>query len=106
MRGRRLGLAGHAAFEFISVITRVPPPLRLRRLGRTHHHRDLSGDHVSICQPAECLRRLPGLGITGGAVYDALVAEVARVCGVPFVTDDRLVLGTYASIGCTPQLLT
>ena len=39
-------------------------------------------------------------------MYDALVAEVARVCGVPFVTDDRLVLGTYASIGCTPQLLT
>lgn len=28
INGRRLGLAGHAAFETFSVLTRLPPPLR------------------------------------------------------------------------------
>lgn len=28
LRGRQLGLAGHAAFETFSVLTRLPPPVR------------------------------------------------------------------------------
>ncbi len=32
---RRLGLAGHAAFETFSVLTRLPPPARRTR-GRSH----------------------------------------------------------------------
>ena len=108
MRGRQLGLAGHAAFEFISVITRVPPPLRLDVVsaGRIIAESFPGTTFLSEHEQLALLLRLPGQGIVGGAVYDALVAEVARACDVPLVTDDRRALGTYAAVGCTPLLLT
>lgn len=108
MRDHRLGLAGHAAFEFVSVTTRMPVPHRLDvpaalRLIAVNFP---ATQFLSPRQQQALLERLPRLGITGGAVYDALVAEAARVCEVPLVTDDQRALPTYLAIGCTPLLLT
>src|SRR5919204_175652 len=76
---RRLGLAGHAAFETFSVLTRLPPPA-----GRTPSTvaRVLAASfpdsrYLSAEATASLLAELEGAGIAGGSVYDALVGAVA-----------------------------
>ena len=102
---RRLGLAGHAAFETFSVLTRMPPPVRrdpptLRRL----LNENFPGTHfLAARESASLLGRLAELGIAGGSVYDALVAEAARVHGVPLATRDHRALDTYRAVG--PEIL-
>lgn len=100
VEGRRIGLAGHAAFETYSVLTRLPPPARrtpdavARLLARNFpHSRFLPGEAAS-----ELLRELPGIGVSGGSVYDALVGAAAARAGVPLVTRDRRALGTYRAL--------
>jgi predicted nucleic acid-binding protein len=94
---RALGLAGHAALETFSIVTRLPPPAR-RSPGAvaslTEHNfpatRFLS-DHAA----AELLARLGTLGIAGGAVYDALVGAAAVEHGLALMTRDRWAVDTY-----------
>jgi predicted nucleic acid-binding protein len=100
VQGRRVGLAGHAAFETFSVLTRLPAPARrtsaaVGRLlaGNFAHTRFLSDDRA-----AALLARLPGIGVSGGSVYDALVGATAVEHGVPLVTRDRRALGTYRAL--------
>ena len=85
---RSAGLAGHAAFETFSVLTRLPPPLR-----RTPAvvMRLLVANFPSPCLLSagageDLWRSLPRLGIAGGAVYDALVGAAAGERGVPLLT--------------------
>ncbi|MBW3535112.1 MAG: ABC transporter permease, partial [Gemmatimonadetes bacterium] len=47
------------------------------------------------------LERLPLLGITGGAVYDALVGQVAAVHDLPLASRDRCALDVYRALGVT-----
>lgn len=106
--GMVLGLAGHAAFESYSVLTRLPPPERqspsaVRRLLNTNF-------------PAQC--PLPAQAqvtlwdslaerqIAGGAVYDALVAEAARHYDLPLITLDQRAVPTYISRGIDIRMLT
>jgi len=42
---------------------------------------------------------LSGLGIAGGAVYDALVALAAQEHEVPLATRDARAQGTYDAVG-------
>lgn len=100
VKGRRIGLAGHAAFETFSVLTRLPAPARrtaaaVRRLLETNFpYTRFLGPEAS----AELLGRLAGLGISGGSVYDALVGAAAVEHGVPLVTRDHRALGTYRAL--------
>lgn len=100
LSGRRLGLAGHAAFESYSVLTRMPPPARLtpaaaRRVLRANfpHTRFLAPQSA-----AELLTSLPQHGIAGGSVYDALVGAVAKEHGIPLGTRDRRAAHTYQAL--------
>lgn len=98
--GRRVGLAGHAAFEVFSVLTRLPAPARRtpaavsRLLARNFPHTRFLGPAAA----AALLARLAEAGVAGGAVYDALVGATAAEHGVPLVTRDRRALGTYRSL--------
>lgn len=98
--GRRIGLAGHAAFESFSVLTRLPAPSRrtpaaiARLLAANFPH----SRFLSSTAAATLLTRLPSAGIAGGAVYDALVGATAAAAGVPLVTRDRRALGTYRAL--------
>ncbi len=100
VEGRRIGLAGHAAFETYSVLTRLPAPARRTPAAITRliaanfpHTRFLDPERAT-----ELLAGLAGLGLSGGSVYDALVGAAAVEHGVPLVTRDRRALGAYRAL--------
>ncbi len=104
---RRRGLAGHAAFETFSVLTRLPAPARrtpatvARMLTTNFPHSRFLGTEAATALLAD----LPGMGIAGGAVYDALVGAVAAEHGLPLITRDRRALETYRMLGVDVELL-
>lgn len=107
LRGLRLGLAGHAAFETFSVLTRLPSPLRRtpRAAGRLLSGNFAGSRHLDEAAGKELLERLPGAGIAGGAVYDALVAGAAVHHGLRLATRDRRALETYRMLEVSVELL-
>lgn len=104
---RRLGLAGHAAFETFSVLTRLPPPARRTAEAVT---RLLAANFpvTRFLSPAgaqELLGRLAALRLSGGSVYDALVGGAAAEHGLTLVTLDRRALPTYRALDVDVELL-
>ncbi|TCK25380.1 type II toxin-antitoxin system VapC family toxin [Pseudonocardia endophytica] len=100
VEGRRIGLAGHAAFETFSVLTRLPPPSR-RTAAAVTRLLGANFPHTVFLDPdraASLLERLPAAGLSGGSVYDALVGAAAVQAGVPLVSRDRRALGTYRAL--------
>jgi predicted nucleic acid-binding protein len=97
VRNRTLGLAGHAAFETFSILTRLPPPARRSpgAVARLIAHNFPATRFLSDHTAAELLARLGTLGIAGGAVYDALVGATAVEHGLTLMTRDRRAVDTY-----------
>jgi predicted nucleic acid-binding protein len=107
LAGRRRGLAGHAAFETFSVLTRLPSPAR--RTPSTVA-RLLATDFPHTRFPSEgraesLLGELAKKGIGGGSVYDALVAAAAAEHRVPLATRDRRAADTYRALGVDVEML-
>ena len=104
---RRLGLAGHAAFETFSVLTRLPSPARrtpatvARLLAADFQHSRFLGAEAA----AALLAELHTAGIAGGAVYDALVGASAREHGIVLATRDRRALETYRALDVRLEVL-
>lgn len=101
VRSLRPGLAGHAAFETYSVLTRMPGqaavdgPTAAALVARVF-------PTVHWLEPAEVaalLTRLATVGVTGGATYDALVGEAARARGCTLLTRDHRARRTYELLG-------
>jgi predicted nucleic acid-binding protein len=94
---RALGLAGHAAFETFSILTRLPPPARRSpgAVARLIAHNFSATRFLSDRAAGELLARLGPLGIAGGAVYDALVGAAAVEHGLTLMTRDRRAADTY-----------
>jgi predicted nucleic acid-binding protein len=96
----RPALAGHAAFETYSVLTRMPIPLRLSA--------DQAVSVLTAAFPEDCwldaagmrdLRgRLAAFDIVGGSVYDALVGGASLANGRTLLTRDRRAERTYRSL--------
>lgn len=107
VRGRRLGLAGHAWFETYSVLTRLPPGLRrspadvIRLLDRNFPASGFLGEAESF----DLGRALAGLGISGGAVYDALVGAAARQHRRPLISGDARARPVYEALGVEVELI-
>ena len=104
---RRLGLAGHAAFETFSVLTRLPPPAR-RTPAAVARLLEAGFPHTMFLGPAAAASLLAGLSsrsIAGGSVYDALVGAVAAEHELPLATRDSRALDTYRSLGVRLELL-
>lgn len=99
--GRTLTLAGHAAVETYSVLTRLPGDLRLapadaaRLLEERFAPTLLLGSGTARGLPG----RLGALGIAGGAVYDAMVALAAAEHGAELATRDGRAKATYEAVG-------
>ena len=104
---RNCGLAGHAAFETFSVLTRLPPPNRRTPAAVAHLlAHNFPGSLFLSAQGAGRLHsRLASLGIAGGAVYDALVAATAAEHGITLATRDRRAAETYRALDIDFELI-
>ncbi len=103
----RPGLAGHAAFETLSVLTRMPGPLAIDAPTATDIiARVFPTVHWLEPEAARSLLvRLGPVGITGGAVYDALVGEAARLNGCRLLTRDQRARRTYDLLGVDYEMI-
>ncbi|MEO1063493.1 MAG: type II toxin-antitoxin system VapC family toxin [Actinomycetota bacterium] len=103
----RLGLAGHAAFETFSVLTRLPAPARRAPavVAQLLDDNFPESRYLSPDGARSLRRRLAGGEISGGAVYDGLVAAVAAEHGVRLATLDRRALDTYRVVGADIHLI-
>lgn len=96
-----LGLSGHAAYETYSVLTRLPAPNRrsarvVLEILQTNFPQTV---FLSSSGQAQLHRDLATLGLSGGSVYDALVAAAAVEAGMPLLTRDRRAVDVYRSLG-------
>jgi predicted nucleic acid-binding protein len=96
-------LAGHAAFETLSVLTRLPGS---RKLGNQTAHRLIDANFgaprvLSASEQRVLLGRLATTPIEGGSIYDALVGWAAVSASLPLITADRRALPTYRELGVT-----
>ncbi len=99
--GRAVALCGHALAETYSVLTRLPGDLRLAPEDAA---RLIDARFAApLVLGADTARRLPAvlsrLEISGGAVYDALVALAAVEHGASLVTRDLRAKATYEMVG-------
>src|SRR3954462_15728561 len=101
VRGRRLGLAGHAWFETYSVLTRLPGALRRSPVDVAAVLAHNFPGTVFLDEEAAATLggELPRLGISGGAVYDALVGRAARRHGLDVVSGDSRARAVYEALG-------
>lgn len=104
---RRLGLAGHTAFETFSVLTRLPPPGRRTpvTVARLLAANFPDSRFLGIEGAAGLLTSLADHGVAGGSVYDALVGATAVEHGLPLVSRDRRALDTYRELGVEVEML-
>jgi predicted nucleic acid-binding protein len=99
--GREVVLCGHALIETYSVLTRLPGDIRLDPADASH----LLTTRFSapLVLDARTARSLPatlaGLGIAGGATYDALVGLTAAQHGAVLATRDNRARSTYEAVG-------
>jgi predicted nucleic acid-binding protein len=105
--GRRLGLAGHAAFETFSVLTRLPPPARRSPavIAQLLAANFPASRYLSAAGAEALMNRLAPAGIAGGSVFDALVAAAAAEHGVALATRDRHATETYRAFDVDVELL-
>ena len=104
---RRAGLAGHAAFETFSVLTRLPAPARrppqvVSELLDSNFPRNcfLSAEGMEAL-----FARIADAGVAGGAVYDALVGGAAAEHGIVLATRDRRAMDTYRALDVEVEFL-
>lgn len=102
-----LGLAGHAAFETFSVLTRLPPPMRRSASVVAHLLRENFPEtrFLSARGAGALLGRLADGRIAGGSVYDALVGAAAVEHGLVLATLDWRALDTYRALGVEVELI-
>ena len=107
LEGRRIGLAGHAAFETFSVLTRLPPPARrtpaavARLLAVSFPESRFLGAEAA----RSLLADLESRRVAGGSVYDALVAAAAIEHGCTLATRDLRAHDTYRALGARLELI-
>lgn len=99
--GARLGLSGHAVFETLSTISRMPGSRR-KSVHAVYAAIQYSFPHsrfLSASAAKTAAADIARLGVSGGAIYDALVAATAIEHGLPLVTRDMRAMRTYKSMG-------
>lgn len=107
VRKLRPVLAGHAAYEVFSVLTRMPGQLGIDAADAAALIDRVFPDVAWLSTPdtRALWTRLAPTGIVGGAVYDALVGEAARRHGRRLLTRDLRARRTYDLLGVDYQLV-
>lgn len=107
LANRRLGLAGHAAFETFSVLTRLPPPARRTAAAAARLlASNFPGTRFLGPDAAQALLTdLAAKRIAGGSVYDALVGAAAVEHHLTLATRDRRAIDTYRNLDVALEIL-
>ncbi len=107
VRGRRLGLAGHAWFEAYSVLTRLPGGLRRSPadVAALLAHDFPASEFLTAGAAAALGPELARLGVSGGTVYDALVGAAAREHDRALLSGDARARAVYEALGVRVRLL-
>ncbi len=95
-------LVAHVELEVYSVLTRLPEPLRAEPgLVAQYLREDFSGERMvlAVSERRTFVDRLAELSISGGAVYDALVATTANHHGRRLLSCDGRAAATYDRLG-------
>lgn len=101
-------LPAHAGLEAYAVLTRLPEPFRAPArtvaefLSKTYPGERLVLDAENLTALPD---RLAALEISGGSVYDALIAITAASADVELLTLDRRALATYSRCRVSVRLL-
>lgn len=98
-RGRRLALCGHAVIETYSVLTRLPGDVRLAPVDAIRLINASFTRHDEA--ETDLVDRFAAVGVSGGAVYDGLVAAAARQRSLPIASRDARARSTYEALGVT-----
>lgn len=106
--GPGIRLIAQCAVESYSVLTRLPPPHRAPPDVVAEFLAERFPEEYLVLDSAplkSLLKRLPGLGVTGGAAYDAVIGATAAQFGGTLLSLDRRAAGTYLRSGCEVKLL-
>lgn len=102
-------IPAHARLETYSVLTRLPPPHRLDPLVVSDLVSRWFPPNETLAPSARLTRsiveRCAGLGLVGGAVYDALVGLTAAEAGETLLTRDERAARTYGLVGVPFELV-
>ena len=102
---RSPAIAAHALVESLSVLTRLPG----MRISVVDAARLLERSFPAVAQPGlqgyDLVAALAAGGITGGAIYDGLVALAARAVGGELFSLDARASSTYQGLGVPFRLL-
>ena len=99
--GRRPWIPAHVLIETYSVLTRLPAPHRANPQ-IVADFLDQFAERVLVLPPhshSELIHQLPQLGVSGGAIYDALVGATAREADAVLMTRDRRATLVYDALG-------
>ena len=108
LAGERVALPAHAAVETYSVLTRLPEPHRLPpHVVREYLRRAFERELLTLAGDVHqrLLEQAADVGITGGRIYDAVVAATAREAGATLLTRDRRATRVYERIGVDFRLV-
>lgn len=108
MVGGGVSLVDHCALETYSVLTRLPPPNRVDpAVAREYLATQFAGPLLRLSAGAyrQFVLELFAVGVSGSAVYDALVASTELAHGMGLITCDRRALAVYERYGVTARLL-
>jgi len=105
---RRPRLPAHVVVESFSVLTRLPPPHRVRPNLVSAFLRTRFPEQPLLLPPVEHLslvEEATEAGIVGGAVYDALVAAIARHAGATLLSRDQRAMRVYDLLGLNYEMV-
>ncbi len=107
IRESRAWAAGHAWFESVSVLTRMPSDVRLSPAdAHSTVERAVEGTRLlSVKEQNQFRNWLATSEVAGGAIYDALVGWVAKAADVPLITRDQRALPTYRRLGIEVMII-
>jgi predicted nucleic acid-binding protein len=107
--GRLDAVVAHCLLETYSVLTRLPAPHRMTADVVTELVETNFATHELVALPGTEHRKLvlgaAALGITGGAIYDALIAATCSKSSLKLLTLDGRARQTYAALGVAHELL-
>lgn len=100
-------LTGHSLAETYSVLTRLPGDARVAPDDAVQLIDANFGRSVVLSRAKSALAHseFAAAGISGGAVYDGLVALAAHEAKLSLATRDRRAASTYAALGVSYELI-